>query len=249
MPSINKPCRKCLEIKDVKEFGKDNKFKDGLNCVCKLCRCEATREYRKANLEKVRERESEYREKNRKTIRERDRLARKKNPQKFLDRQRECVRKKWIKHYLQHRRWVANNPERYRELSRINTNKRRSTPRGRLNIKMSNAIRKSLNGNKNGRSWELLVGYSVEKLKHHLERLFQPGMTWENHGEWHIDHIVPIAVFNYEKPEDVDFKRCWALKNLQPLWKTKNLVKGKSLEKHFQPSLIFQTKEFQDADN
>jgi len=63
-------------------------------------------------------------------------------------------------------------------------------------------------------------------------------MTWENYGTyWHIDHKIPIAVFNYEKPEDIDFRLCWSLKNLQPLEKIENIKKKDKLEKPFQPSL------------
>ena len=62
-------------------------------------------------------------------------------------------------------------------------------------------------------------------------------MTWDNYGKWHIDHIVPISVFNYTKTEHEDFKRCWALGNLRPLWAFDNISKGAKLEKHFQPYL------------
>jgi 5-methylcytosine-specific restriction endonuclease McrA len=64
-------------------------------------------------------------------------------------------------------------------------------------------------------------------------------MTWDNRSEWDIDHIIPVAVFNFEKPEDMDFKRCWELKNLRPLWKNDNRRKGARLTAPFQPSLIF----------
>ena len=49
----------------------------------------------------------------------------------------------------------------------------------------------------------------------------------------------PFSVFNFEKPEDADFKKAWALKNLRPLWKVANLSKGAKLKKAFQPSLVF----------
>jgi len=64
-------------------------------------------------------------------------------------------------------------------------------------------------------------------------------MTWDNYGKWHIDHIVPIKVHNFSKVEDEDFKRCWALKNLQPLWGYENISKGAKIESHFQPMLVF----------
>ena len=54
-------------------------------------------------------------------------------------------------------------------------------------------------------------------------------MTWDNHGEWHIDHIVPISFFEYDSTDDVEFKYCWSLYNLQPLWSGENLRKYNNL--------------------
>ena len=95
----------------------------------------------------------------------------------------------------------------------------------------------SLHGIKNGRHWEDLVGYTVSELKNHLEKKFKKGMTWENYGQWHIDHKIPMSVFNYQRPEDIDFKKCWALENLQPLWRIENIKKSNKLTRPFQPSL------------
>jgi 5-methylcytosine-specific restriction endonuclease McrA len=53
-----------------------------------------------------------------------------------------------------------------------------------------------------------------------------------------VDHIIPIAVFNFEKPEDIDFRRCWALKNLQPLESKQNQSKGAKIDRPFQPALM-----------
>ena len=49
-------------------------------------------------------------------------------------------------------------------------------------------------------------------------------MTWENHGEWHIDHIKPCSSFNLIDIEEQ--KQCFHYSNLQPLWKIDNLTKG-----------------------
>jgi len=82
-------------------------------------------------------------------------------------------------------------------------------------------------GMKAGRHWEELVNFTIDELKKHIEKLFTPEMTWENYGTyWHIDHKVPIAVFNFERPDDIDFHLCWSLKNLQPLEASKNMSKG-----------------------
>ena len=111
----------------------------------------------------------------------------------------------------------------------------------KLNSNIRGAIGKSLRGNKHGRHWEFLVGYTLADLKKHLERRFKKGMTWDNHGitGWHIDHKIPKTMFNFIKPEDDDFKKCWALKNLRPMWYKENIIKSNKIDKHFQPSLIF----------
>ena len=61
----------------------------------------------------------------------------------------------------------------------------------------------------------------------HLEGLFQPRMSWNNYGKkgWEVDHIIPLSRFDYSFPDDSQFKECWSLKNLQPLWAADNLRK------------------------
>ena len=102
-------------------------------------------------------------------------------------------------------------------------------PMFKLNHAISNGTRRSLRGNKFGRHWESLVGYTVDDLEKHLEPLFTVGMTWENYGDWHIDHIIPIALWQYSSYEDREFKQCWSLANLQPLWAEENIKKGSKI--------------------
>ena len=80
---------------------------------------------------------------------------------------------------------------------------------------------KNRNGNKEGRTHELL-GYSSKELCEHLESLFKDGMTWNNQGEWHIDHRIPQSHFT-----SIDqIKECFALENLKPEWGEWNMSKG-----------------------
>jgi 5-methylcytosine-specific restriction endonuclease McrA len=140
--------------------------------------------------------------------------------------------------------------ERDREWYRVNKdkiNKKRSERyllikdnlKYKLNKNISSYISLSLRGNKNGYHWELIVGYTLDDLISHLEEQFTDGMTWKNRGKkgWHIDHIIPLSAFNFKTPQNIDFKKAWALKNLRPLWSIDNLRKGKKLQKPFQPSL------------
>ena len=95
---------------------------------------------------------------------------------------------------------------------------------------MKELMRRSIkSGSKAKRKWEGLVGYDLDQLKEHLEERFKPGMNWSNYGKWHIDHVIPRAAFSYKTPDDLDFKRCWALGNLQPLWAVENQRKYVSL--------------------
>lgn len=136
------------------------------------------------------------------------------------------------------REWRRKNPEKQKEANKRADVKKMGTTKGRLNNIMSCGIRFSLvKGTKDGRHWERLVGFTLGQLKKHLEKQFKDGMTWENRGKWQVDHKVPKAAFNFESPGDLDFKRCWALKNLQPMWATDNFKKNDKLDKPFQPSL------------
>lgn len=76
------------------------------------------------------------------------------------------------------------------------------------------------------RSTFQLLGYSIDDLMKHLEGLFIDGMTWDNYGEWHVDHKKPMALFEFTSTDDEGFKECWSLNNLQPLWAPDNLSKG-----------------------
>ncbi len=69
-----------------------------------------------------------------------------------------------------------------------------------------------------------LIGCSIERLRQHLEAQFTEGMTWDNHGEWHIDHIKPCASFDLT--DEGQQRECFNYANLQPLWAEDNLSKG-----------------------
>ena len=69
-----------------------------------------------------------------------------------------------------------------------------------------------------------LTGCELSFLKGYLEANFTEGMTWENHGSWHIDHIKPCCSFDLTQEEEQ--KKCFHYTNLQPLWANDNLSKG-----------------------
>ncbi len=118
---------------------------------------------------------------------------------------------------------------RRREYYRVYGQKRRSSPREKLNRRISSQIRQNLaqkSVSKRGRSWELLVGYTAAELYTHIERQFRRGMSWDNMSEWHIDHIIPLSSFLFDDATGPDFAAAWSLTNLRPLWSGENLQKG-----------------------
>jgi len=121
------------------------------------------------------------------------------------------------------------------------TNRLRIDSKFNLNFKISHAIRLSLKGNKSGRHWEDLVGYTSNDLHRRLLQTMPIGYTWQDYmeGRLHIDHIIPVVAFNFTKPEHTDFQRCWALDNLRLLPAEENLRKHAKLFRPFQPALAF----------
>jgi hypothetical protein len=107
-------------------------------------------------------------------------------------------------------------------------NKLSEDPAYRVTAHMRTLIHRALGKQKAGRSWRTFVDYSLEELMVHLECQFLPGMTWENKGDWHIDHIIPRASFEYKSPDDESFKQAWALSNLRPIWAIDNIRKNAS---------------------
>lgn len=71
------------------------------------------------------------------------------------------------------------------------------------------------------------LGYTCAEAQAHLEALFTEEMTWENWGPyWHIDHIKPLRLFQYESLDDDLIREAWALSNIRPLPAAENRKKG-----------------------
>lgn len=102
----------------------------------------------------------------------------------------------------------------------------RNSPEGKLTYFMRKCVYRCA-VEKNKRS-EKILGYSSDELKAHLERQFTKSMSWDNYGEWHIDHIIPISHFLRQGIKDPKKINC--LSNLRPLCAKKNLSKNARLE-------------------
>lgn len=251
-----KICNKCKTEKKLRDFHKRAATPAGVVPECKTCSHIRAKKYRNKNKTKVRERDRNHYKNNTEKIKKRKKIYRENNKEKianqkkaYLKKNKEAVAKRKKTYYNKNKKKIAERTKIYYKNNKEKINicvrawqkrKRETDPMYKLSKNISNLIWYSLKSGKGGRKWSVLVGYTVNKLKKHLEKQFTEGMTWANYGKdgWTLDHKIPVSVFNFTKPEHIDFKRCWALKNLQPMWAEDNLEKRAKLNKHFQPSLL-----------
>ena len=125
------------------------------------------------------------------------------------------------------REWYVNNKNKHLENCRNNKAiYLKNNPEYRLKCAMRGMLRRTIMG-KAGRSSDIL-GYTSRDLINHIERQFRKGMSWENHGEWHIDHIMPISALLKSGVKDPKKINC--LSNLRPIWAQENLSKSCKVE-------------------
>lgn len=149
----------------------------------------------------------------------------KKNHKKWSEQNKEHL-KKYIKEYRK------NNVDKIRQIKRdYERNRKASDPLYKLISNFRTAIYQVLkesNIEKNKHYFDILQ-YSPEELISHLESQFTDTMNWDNYGEWHVDHKLPITSFNIQEMGDEEFMKCWSLNNLQPMWGKENIVKGNKI--------------------
>jgi len=182
--------------------------------------------YQKENLSKIHIKQKEWRIKNEEQLRLKNKLHYQLNREKRLAQNKLYQSKNKEKYRIYVQRYRLSHPEKIKEIAQRRCKNREY----KISSSVGKRIWKDLHGNKKGRHWEELVNYTLEDLKQHLEFQFKKNMTWDNYGKWHIDHIIPVSFFQFNDVSDVEFKMCWRLDNLQPLWRCENMKKGNRIE-------------------
>jgi 5-methylcytosine-specific restriction endonuclease McrA len=142
---------------------------------------------------------------------ERSKKYRKLNPEKV-----KVARKNWYD-----KNGVSYRTEHMKELSRNNVKyakkKRKTDITYNLKCMLRNRFITAIKRQYGKKAFKTidLIGCSIKEAREHLESQFEPWMTWENHGEWEIDHIIPVSLFDLTIPEEQ--KKAFNYKNLQPL--------------------------------
>lgn len=201
-----KTCSACKKEKYFVDFHKDKTKKDGYCNQCKICKINYLNIYYKENREKVNEKNRQYN---------------KKNKEYFKIRY-----KKNIEYYKQYKQ---ENKEKIREQKREYSKKRRQTDiLFKLTHNIRNLIYQSIKNNgytKRSKTFKIL-GCNYEEFKLYIERQFKDGMSWENSGQWHYDHIYPVSLAKDEE----ELIRLNHYTNFQPLWAEDNLRKGNKIQ-------------------
>jgi len=145
--------------------------------------------------------------------------------------------KSWYEQNKEHRKeylkeYRENNVDKIRQIKRdYERNRKARDPLYKLISNFRTAIYQVLkesNVEKNKHYFDILQ-YTPEQLITHLELKFKDTMTWDNYGEWHVDHKLPITHFNIQEMGDSEFMKCWSLDNLQPMWGDENIKKSNKL--------------------
>jgi 5-methylcytosine-specific restriction endonuclease McrA len=205
---MKKQCTKCKLEKDISDFFKGKRAKGGICSACKDCYGEYSKKWNLKNKSKRKAWKKVWKLKNQEYLKE--------------------YSKKWkIENKSKIDSWKLENQEYMKKYHRKYDKKRMEIPKNRLNRNVGCLTCLALKGKKAGISWQKMIGYSIDDLIRHLEKQFDSNMTWENYGiYWHLDHIKPRSLFKFETPEDIEFKKCWALENLQPLEAKENRIKS-----------------------
>lgn len=224
---LSKVCFKCGELKPLDQFHKHKMMSDGHLNKCGVCTTNDVRLWREKKGKKE-DRQQRY---------ARELEMGKRSRLRSLDEIRVLPvsatprTKKESKHlyYLatkelvsaRARVWQKQNKHKVRahRVERYNTD-----PLFRLRVTLARRIGMAFKHNYKSATTMELVGCSIAEAKKCIESQFAEGMSWQNWGEWHIDHKIPFAAFDLSVPENQ--RKVCHYTNLQPLWAKDNLKKG-----------------------
>lgn len=233
-----KKCKMCDNEKEFLEFRPSKRHSDGYLNYCQECMSIKRREDYLNNYDIRRASNKKYYESNKEIIYSKvDREKKKINNDKYCKNNKEKISEIKKDYYENHKEeilekrklYYKNNKEkinkptdRKRELKRIYYQKRKHQYVWREILRKTIT---QLKLNKNQTTLEIL-GYSYDILKSNIESKFKEGMSWENHGNWHVDYIIPISLFR----EGTDASIVNRLDNLRPLWSNDNLVRQNKID-------------------
>ncbi len=236
-----KRCSRCRQIKAIECFDRNKNNKDGRTFRCKKCKWK----YNQKNKKEIAQYNKKYRQEHKKEITQYSKTYCQEHKKetakcraKHYQKNKKKLLEKATKYYQEHKdERKLYNQKNQKTINQTNKIRYKTNSSYNLSRRMSRAIQRVKNPLiKKGQSWKQLVPYTLIELKKHLKSTLPKGYSWKDfmQGRLHIDHILPKAIFQYEKAEDLGFQICWGLDNLRLLPAKKNSSKGAKLIKPFQ---------------
>jgi hypothetical protein len=221
-----KECTKCKEVKPLSEFYENAKSRGGRYSKCALCCSKYSLEWHHSNPERAKAKMAAWREENSEHEASYRREYYNSNSERLRRQRREYHKANPERTRISVRKWRRSNIERARKREReyYHANKHKASRKADQALRsiLHNFLRWTKSG-KDSRTHEAL-GYSSAQLREHMERQFVKGMSWDNYGDWHIDHIVPMSHYISIGQIDPSIVNC--LSNLRPVWAKENLSKS-----------------------
>ena len=214
-----KKCTKCGEVKNLEtEFYKDKYKKDGYLPRCKECDKKQSNQWYKDNKESKKEYNVQWNRDNPEYKKEYNAKYYQKNKER---------RNEYDAQYYQ-----DNKERRIKQVGEYKKERYHSDPLYNMlqRLRSRTKLAFKAKGWKKDSSIQKMLGCDWETLKIHMESQFKDGMSWDNKGKWHIDHIIPLDCARDEE----ELKKLSHYTNLQPLWPGPNISKSnKVLKEHY----------------
>ncbi len=239
-----KKCKKCEIDKSLDDYGNNKNNTDGKSIYCKNCERLRGIEYRNKNRKKVNESSKKWRQTNPENYRRTIERYLEKNPSKSSKERMKVYRRDENFRRDQNskrKEYYENNLERLREYSKqyYHKNKKNSRKKSdewkknkmkedgffRMKKNLRDRIRQYLIGENKSIRTRDVVGLDKNEFKLYIQSKFDKDMSWENYGQWHLDHIIPLC----HAKDNVDALNLNHYSNLQPLWAEDNLKKNRKL--------------------
>lgn len=230
---MTKVCSKCKEEKDVSEFYKDKKYKDGLYCWCKECNKKRSKHYRQDHKEEEKQYNKQYKREHKEEISKQKKQYNQDHKEEINQWQKQYNEKRKEETRQYNKQYKKDNKEEINQYNKQYIKERRKKdPIFKLRRNVSKSIWRCLKRFCSIKKDSCLkhLPYTIQQLYDHLEKQFDSNMSWSNYGSyWDIDHIIPQSLLPYDSMEHPNFQKCWALSNLRPLEHMENLKKGNRL--------------------
>lgn len=244
-----KKCSKCNIEKDLSQFNKNKRSKDNYNYSCKDCKklyynknkeiiSENYKKYYEENKEILIERVKKYNKENKLKVSERKKTYYQKNKENVIKINKQYYQDNKEKIKKLKKIYSENNKESIKQYRIINKEKLKNYNKEyylkrtntdlffkfKSNVRslIRNSFKRGKNQFRKNTKTENILGCTIEEFRNYISLQFKTGMSFENHGEWHLDHIIPIS--SAKTQEEVIKLNHYT--NFQPLWAEDNLRKS-----------------------